>query len=109
MIGEPEVSASVFNLVVNGGAMAILAYLAVYLIPKWMDSTGKAFSELVTTFKNEQVYEREMCAKQFNGIMEVLKSNQESLNRTLTAVQAQIEQHQKFSEIAVSKLVGKRS
>ena len=96
-----------WNIVTNGGAMTILAYMAIYLIPRWMDKTGVAFANLVLTFREEQRYEREMCTEQFKEIMSVLRSNQENVAKTLEAVQKQIEEHQRFSELAVNKLTGK--
>jgi len=98
----------VFNIVANGGAMAILAYIAVYLAPKWMNQMSLQNVELVKTFKEEQRYERDMCNQQFNEVMRVLQSGQENVLETLRILQKELALHQQFAEQSVDTIIKRK-
>lgn len=99
-----EFDFNILNVVSNGGAMSILAYLAIYLIPRWMEKTGSAFSELLKTFKAEQQFEREMCTTQFDRIMTTMDQDQKVLEKHLDMMQQQMNGYQKLLEGVVEKL-----
>jgi hypothetical protein len=90
------------NVVLNGGAMGLLAYMAVFVLPKliaylrdmmmdWQtvrdkdrDRDDVRFEKLLALFKSEQLAERQSCERKFDHLLEQVRASHEMLVRVVT-------------------------
>lgn len=115
---SPIVTATDFNVVLNGGAFGVLVFLAIFLmknIPKWINDHLDTVKKLAETHKEEakdqQVMfasqlaaERAMCDRHHENVLLKLEQSNNTTLAAFTSIEKSIDKHHEFAVATMMSL-----